>query len=174
MMIKKVKFEGLHPFFIFVELKVTSDQDILWWWIFWKIITCKDLFLGFQQRKTLIPKIGLCNKTKKVWVKKSDLRCFASFTCLRICATNASYFDSCCSRHMTSNQSILVNYKPTFDGVKRRVLSKGTLNVEEVPRLKNVLYVDGFMTNLISISQILLRKFDPRQHASMLAKYVVT
>ena len=69
--------------------------------------------------------------------QNSELKCFVSYTCLRTCATNAWYFDSGCSRHMTGNKDILVDYKPlsevlvTFgDGVIARVLSRGTLNVE--------------------------------------------
>ena len=40
------------------------------------------------------------------------------------------------------------------DGVKRRVLGKGTLKFGTFARLKNVLHVDGLKANLISISQI--------------------
>ena len=40
-------------------------------------------FLGSQPRKTLRPKIDLNHKIRKVWVRKYDLTCLASFTCLR-------------------------------------------------------------------------------------------
>ena len=40
------------------------------------------------QRKTPRKKIDLSNKTRKVWIKKSDLNCSTSLTCFRICATN--------------------------------------------------------------------------------------
>ena len=60
---------------------------------------------------------------------------------------------------MTKN--FLKNYKTidvghvTFeDGVKGRVLGKGTLDFEGLQRLKNVLYVEGLAANLISISQL--------------------
>ena len=52
------------------------------------------------QRKTPRPKIELKNKQRKIWVKKSNINCFVSFTFLRTCATNSWYFDSGCSRHM--------------------------------------------------------------------------
>ena len=62
---------------------------------------------------------------------------------------------------MTGNKDILVNYKPlseglvTFgDGVTTRVLGKRTINVENFPRFKNVLHVDGLKANLININQI--------------------
>ena len=40
------------------------------------------------------------------------------------------------------------------DGVKGRVLGKGTLNVDGMPKLTNVLLVEGLKANLISISQL--------------------
>lgn len=40
------------------------------------------------------------------------------------------------------------------DGIKGRVLDKGTLNTEWFLRLKGVLHVDGFEANLLSMSQI--------------------
>ena len=56
-----------------------------------------------------------------------------------MCATNVWYFDSGCSRHITGDKDILVDYKSLSEGlvtfgddVTARVLSKGTLNVENV------------------------------------------
>ena len=96
-----------------------------------------------------------------MWMKKSEFKCLVSFIYLRTCATNSWYFDSECSKHMTGDKDILVDYKPlseglvTFgDGVTARVLRRGTLNVDGFPRFKNVLHVDGLKVNLISISQI--------------------
>ena len=72
-----------------------------------------------------------------------------------------SYFDSGCSRHMTGERSFLTNFQSstdghvTFgDGAKGRVLGRGTLNVDGLPKLKNVLFVEGLKANLISISQL--------------------
>ena len=93
--------------------------------------------------------------------QKSEFNCLVSFTRLLTCCTNSWYFDSGCSRHMIGDNNILVDYKPlleglvTFgDGVTTRVLSRGTLNIDGFPRLKNVLHVDGLKSNLISINQI--------------------
>ena len=47
------------------------------------------------------PKIDLDNDSRKIWVKKSELKCFVSFKCLRTYATNSWYFDSGYPRHMT-------------------------------------------------------------------------
>ena len=62
---------------------------------------------------------------------------------------------------MTSDRSALINYQKvdlenvTFtDGMKGRVLEKGTLNVEGFPKLDNVLHVKDLKENLLSISQI--------------------
>ena len=108
-------------------------------------IFMRKSFLDSKLRKTPRPKIDLNHKIKKIWVRKSDLTCLASFICLRACATNSWYFDSDCSRHMTGDKSILVNYKSvsdgfvTFgDGVQGKILEKGTLNIEGLPKLKRL------------------------------------
>ena len=76
-----------------------------------------------------------------MWVKKSELKYFVSFTCLRTCTTNSWYFYSGCSRHVTGDKNILVNYKPLSEGlttfgvsVTARVLGKETLNVDGLIR----------------------------------------
>ena len=94
----------------------------------------KTNFSRYFQKHTPRPKIDLRNESKKKWVKKSELKCFISYTCLRTCATNSLYFHNGCSRHMTGNKDILVNYKPlsecwvTFgDSVTTRVLGRGMI-----------------------------------------------
>ncbi|XP_010549190.1 PREDICTED: uncharacterized protein LOC104820444 [Tarenaya hassleriana] len=65
-------------------------------------------------------------------------------------------------RHMTENHEILSNFvqnakggSVTFgDGKKGKILSKGTLNVSGLPKLKDVKVVQGLRANLISISQL--------------------
>ena len=121
----------------------------------------KIKFSRYFQKPTSKLKIDLGNDSKMKWVKKSELKCFVFYKCLRTCASNSWYFDSSCSRHMTGNKDILVDYKPlseglvTFDdGVTMRVLGRGILKVENFPRFKSVLHVDGLKANLISISQI--------------------
>ena len=61
---------------------------------------------------------------------------------------------------MTGNRDYLVNYKSyskghvTFgDGERSCVVGKGTLNVDGLPSLNNVLHVEGLKANLINISQ---------------------
>ncbi|XP_024019817.1 uncharacterized protein LOC112091153 [Morus notabilis] len=113
-------------------------------------------------RKTPRRKIDGDNRsTRKVWVRKSDLRFYVAYTFLKASTTNSWYFDSGCSRHMTGERSLLKNFKSltdghvTFgDGVKGRVLGRGTLDVDGLPKLKNVLLVKGLKANLISISQL--------------------
>lgn len=55
------------------------------------------------------------------------------------------YLDSGCSKHMTENKEYLTDYveiqrsSVTFaDGVKNKVVSMGTLNLEEMPKLKKL------------------------------------
>lgn len=84
-----------------------------------------------------------------------------SFTSLRGCITNFLYFDSDCSRRMIVDRSALINYKEcgreyvTFtDGIKRRQVGKGTLNVEGFSLLENFLHIEYLKAKLLSISQI--------------------
>ena len=71
------------------------------------------------------------------------------------------YFDSGCSRHMTGQKGLLKNIETcpsrhvTFgDGVKGKILGVGTLNVDGLPPLGKVLYVQDLKANLISVSQL--------------------
>ena len=60
---------------------------------------------------------------------------------------------------MTGNREFLINLQPcslesvTFgDGVKGSVLRSGSLKVPSMPKLENVLLMDGLKVNLINIS----------------------
>ena len=62
---------------------------------------------------------------------------------------------------MTGNKDYLVNYKSCFegpitfgDGERSHVVGKGTLKVNGLPSLNNVLHVKGLKENLINISQL--------------------
>ena len=99
------------------------------------------------------------NKPRTTWIRKTDYKAYVSFISLRPCTTDFWYFDSGCSRHMTDDRSVLINYQKvdreniTFaDDVKSRVLRKGPLNVEGFPKLDNVLHVEDLKKNLLNIS----------------------
>ena len=71
------------------------------------------------------------------------------------------YFNSGNSRHTIGNREFLTNLQPwslesiTFgDGGKGKVLRSVSLKVPGMPKLENVLLVDGLKVNLISISQL--------------------
>ncbi|XP_075489607.1 uncharacterized protein LOC142528441 [Primulina tabacum] len=71
------------------------------------------------------------------------------------------YFDSGSSRHMTGSREYLIDYveqkcgRVTYGGgAKGKIVGKGTLNVEELPKLHNLHHVEGLTSNLISISQL--------------------
>uniref|UniRef100_A0A803Q6Q1 Retrovirus-related Pol polyprotein from transposon TNT 1-94-like beta-barrel domain-containing protein n=1 Tax=Cannabis sativa TaxID=3483 RepID=A0A803Q6Q1_CANSA len=71
------------------------------------------------------------------------------------------YFDNGCSRHMTGNKKLLVNYKEEKegavkfgDGNKGNIAGKGDVNLNGVAQLTGVLYVKGLKANLISIGQL--------------------
>ena len=65
---------------------------------------------------------------------------------------------------MIGDKKFLKDYKTidvghvTFgDGVKCRVLGKGTLDFKGLSRLKNVLHVEGLVANLISIVSFVIK-----------------
>ncbi|KAG9453128.1 hypothetical protein H6P81_006032 [Aristolochia fimbriata] len=95
-----------------------------------------------------------------VWVKK-EIGWFVAHTTRKSNIDGIWYFDSGCSRHMTRCIEFLTNLhkenggQVTFgDGAKGYVVGKGDLNDQGLPKLKNVLLVDGLKANLISISQL--------------------
>ncbi|XP_073317286.1 uncharacterized protein [Primulina huaijiensis] len=101
------------------------------------------------------------SSTRKIWVPKTVIRCNVIYTSLRTNIAGAWYFDSGCSRHMTGTKAYLTDYvevksgRATYGGgVKGRIVGKGTLNVDGLPELHNVLHVEGLNSNLISISQL--------------------
>ncbi|XP_062118940.1 uncharacterized protein LOC133832644 [Humulus lupulus] len=95
---------------------------------------------------------------------KSDLNesvALVAHTSLSTFQEDQWYFDSGCSRHLTGNRNVLVNYKGgkegavTFgDGNKGQIFGKGDLVLNGVAPLTEVLYVKGLKANLISISQL--------------------
>ena len=96
-----------------------------------------------------------------MWVKKSEINCFVSSTYLEFVLLIHGILIVDCSRHMTCDKNILVDYKPLSEGlvtfgddVTARVLGRGTRNIDGFPRFKNVLHVDGLKANLIGTSQI--------------------
>ncbi|CAM9000146.1 unnamed protein product [Rhodiola kirilowii] len=102
-------------------------------------------------------------RIKHFWrVKQKSETCYVAFSSTSHLKKEKWYFDSGCSRHMTGNPEFLtdiVEYKGssnvTFgNGVEGRVLGKGMLNVQGLPKLKEVFLVKGLQANLISISQL--------------------
>ncbi|CAM9000336.1 unnamed protein product [Rhodiola kirilowii] len=99
----------------------------------------------------------------QVWkVKQKGETCLVAFSSTTYLKKEKWYFDSGFSRHMIGNSEFLTNFEEhkgslnvTFgDGVEGKVLGKGILNVQGLPRLKEVFLVKGLQANLISISQL--------------------
>ncbi|KAG9450348.1 hypothetical protein H6P81_010313 [Aristolochia fimbriata] len=95
-----------------------------------------------------------------VWVKK-NLCFYAAHTARKSKSEGTWYFDSGCSRHMTGTAENLTDLhredggQVTFgDGAKGAVIGRGKLKVDGLPKLENVLLVNGLQANLISISQL--------------------
>ncbi|XP_062106271.1 uncharacterized protein LOC133817703 [Humulus lupulus] len=93
--------------------------------------------------------------------KKSRNVALVAHTSLAAFKDDLCYFDSSCSRYMTGNKEILMNFKETREGLvtfgdgnKGHILGKGELEIAGVSPLSEVLYVKGLKANLISISQL--------------------
>ncbi|XP_073020065.1 uncharacterized protein [Primulina eburnea] len=108
---------------------------------------------------------------RQIWVAKVKTHCNVVYTSLKTNTTDHWYFDSGSSRHMTGSKEHVIDYveqncgRVTYGGgAKGKIVGKGILNVEGLPKLHNVLHVEGLNSNLISISQLcddnLLVKFD--------------
>ena len=98
---------------------------------------------------------------KPTWVEKRKTKSFVVLIPLKAKIKQRWYFDNGSSRHMTGNKWLLSHVLPsnldfvTFgDGVKGSVLGSGSLNVPGLPKLRDVLLVDGLKANLISINQL--------------------
>ncbi|XP_075515558.1 uncharacterized protein LOC142550205 [Primulina tabacum] len=98
---------------------------------------------------------------RQVWVPKVKIHCNVVYTSLKTNTAGYWYFDSGSSRHMTGSREYLINYveqkcgRVTYGrGAKGKIVGKGTLNVEGLPKLHNVLHVEGLNSNLIRISQL--------------------
>ena len=99
-------------------------------------------------------------KSYKVWRVKQSKNCSIDFTTIQT-SIDAWNFDSGCSRHMTGNRSLFSELKEcayghvTFgDGVKGRIIAKGSIVKNNLPYLNDVRYVEGLKANLISVSQL--------------------
>ncbi|XP_073049481.1 uncharacterized protein [Primulina eburnea] len=73
---------------------------------------------------------------KRVWVPKAKIQCSVIYTSLK------------------TNIAGICGHVTYGGGAKGRIAGKGTLNVDGLPNLHNVLYVEGLNSNLISISQL--------------------
>ncbi|XP_073057342.1 uncharacterized protein [Primulina eburnea] len=126
----------------------------------------EDLFEDWTKRNKLNSTLVKENTDLKAVVAKLEVILFKKDVEL-----GHWYFDSGSSRHMTGSREHLIDYveqncgRVTYGGgAKGKVVGKGTLNVEGLSKLHNVLHVEGLNSNLISISQLcddnLLVKFD--------------
>ncbi|KAK2396391.1 hypothetical protein QL285_058047 [Trifolium repens] len=100
-------------------------------------------------------------RTKKEWKPKVKVAAHIAHTSFKASSKEDWYFDSGCSRHMTSKERFLVDIKSytssyvTFgDGVKEQIMGVGKLINNGLPKLDNVLLVKGLKVNLISIRQL--------------------
>ncbi|XP_073019406.1 uncharacterized protein [Primulina eburnea] len=108
---------------------------------------------------------------RQIWVPNVKVHCNVVYTSLKTNTAGQWYFDSGSSRHMSGSKEHLIDYveqkcgRVTYGGgAKGKIVGNGTLNIEGLPRLHNVLHVERLNSNLISISQLcddnFLVKFD--------------
>ncbi|XP_040373010.1 uncharacterized protein LOC121052335 [Rosa chinensis] len=91
-----------------------------------------------------------------------EATCLVALTALADKRRDFWYVDSGCSRHMTGDKAWFSSFEDecttgsvTFgDGRKASILARGIVNTPGIPNLKNVLYVKGLTTNLISVSHL--------------------
>ncbi|GAU28621.1 hypothetical protein TSUD_55650 [Trifolium subterraneum] len=97
------------------------------------------------------------------WKTKSnvEVKALIAHTSFNVSSKEDWYFDSGCSRHMTSEKKYLNEINPyttsfvTFgDGAKGEIKGIGNLINKGLPKLNDVLLVKGLTANLISISQL--------------------
>ncbi|KAI5318180.1 hypothetical protein L3X38_037888 [Prunus dulcis] len=98
---------------------------------------------------------------KSTWVEKGHTKCLVVLNAFATSNTNSWYFDSGCSKHMSSDKSVFSSLSPfdggtvTFGGGhKSQVVGKGIVCIPRLPELKNVRCVEGLTPNLISVSQL--------------------
>ncbi|XP_021812209.1 uncharacterized protein LOC110755345, partial [Prunus avium] len=98
---------------------------------------------------------------KSTWIAKGHAKCLVVLNAFAASNTNSWYFDSGCSKQMSGDKSVFSSLSP-FDGGtvtfgrghKSQVVGKGTVCIPGLPELKNVRFVEGLTSNLISVSQL--------------------
>jgi len=98
--------------------------------------------------------------SKQVWVKIEDNLCLVAYTALKILDTCLWYLDSGCSKHMTSNKTLLTEVQmgkggriTYVDGSQSKVIGKGIIDIPGLEESQEALYLEGLKANLLSISQ---------------------
>ncbi|KAG9457685.1 hypothetical protein H6P81_002193 [Aristolochia fimbriata] len=100
-----------------------------------------------------------------VWMtKRTSL--YATHTTGKTSSDETWYFDSGCSKHMMGNPRNLTDIHredggqvTLGNGAKAAVIGRGSLRVDGLPKLENVLLVNGLKANLLSISQLCDQSF---------------
>ncbi|XP_062028686.1 uncharacterized protein LOC133744627 [Rosa rugosa] len=102
-------------------------------------------------------------KDKPVWTRKSSSLAHTDATCLITCVKpgekvthiETTYLVALTALEDKRKDFWYVDRSVTFgDGRKASILARGTVNTPGIPNLKNVLYVEGLTTNLISVSHL--------------------
>ena len=75
--------------------------------------------------------LGRKKGTRKMWVKKTDLKCLVAYTSVKNIFEYDWYFDNGCLRHMTSIKTFLMNYKRCSVGMLLSMMDKEVREMEE-------------------------------------------
>jgi len=134
----------------FEQVKKLSDQV--------KLISEKLAYPSPNEQRFVL--MNKKKASKQVWVKKEDNLCLVSHTALKYLDTCLWYLDSGCSKHMTSDKTLLKEVQMgkggriTYgDRSQSKVIGKGIINIPGLGTSQEALYVEGLKTNLLSISQ---------------------
>ncbi|CAL8138375.1 unnamed protein product [Prunus armeniaca] len=98
---------------------------------------------------------------KSTWIARGHTKSLVVLNAFAASNINSWYFDSGCSKHMSGDKNVFSSLSPfdggtvTFGGGHRsQVVGKGTVCIPGLPELKNVRFVEGLTSNLISVSQL--------------------
>ena len=122
---------------------------------------CKGVRLRRVKVKSLVHKRQMREKTISIDLSSKHEVCFMMKSAFKVMDTCLWYLDSGCSRHMIGERSLFKVFESkkggnvTFgDGSKSQIKEKGIISLPGLPDIANVLYVEGLIVNLLSISQI--------------------
>jgi len=111
-----------------------------------------------NEKKSVLVNKKKNTSNKQVWIKKEDNLCLVHIS-LKILDTCLWYLDSGCSKHMTSDKTLLKDVQmgregriTYWDGSQSKIIGKWLIDIPRLGASQEALYVEK--ENLLSISQL--------------------